>query len=163
MSAPKGHGFDSLDRLVSTELGPTEWHTVTQSDINAFADTTGDTQWIHVDVERASAESPFGGTIAHGFLTLSLISRFLFEVDLFPRTAKQIINYGLDRARFITPVRAGSRVRARFHVLNVQNRADGSMLVKCQATVEVENADRPALVAEVLNLIVPASTGVAAE
>ncbi|MBK9122714.1 MAG: MaoC family dehydratase [Chloroflexi bacterium] len=148
-----------MDRLVGTELGPTEWHTVTQSDINAFADTTGDTQWIHVDVERASAESPFGGTVAHGFLTLSLISRFLFEVDLFPTSAKQIINYGIDRARFITPVRAGTRVRARIEVLNVQDRPDGSKLVKCQATIEVENADRPALVAEVLNLLVPHAAG----
>lgn len=157
MAGTEDHGFDHLNKLADQELGPTAWHTITQADINAFADTTGDAQWIHVDVERARAESPYESTIAHGFLTLSLISKFLFEVDVFPRSAKQIINYGLDRARFISPVRAGERVRARIRVQGVQERADGSTLVKCQATVEIENSSRPALVAEVLNLLAPVS------
>src|ERR1700692_3435390 len=108
-----GYSVATLDEFVGQEVGVSDWVTIDQARIDAFAQCTGDNQWIHVDVERAARESPFGGTIAHGYLTLSLLASPAMEVGLIPADASAGLNYGLDKVRFITPVRAGARVRSR--------------------------------------------------
>lgn len=138
---------------VGTELGVTDWITVDQDRVNLFADATDDHQWIHVDLEKAAA-GPFGGTIAHGFLTLSMMPLFLKPFSQFEGVAMQI-NYGLDKVRFPHPVRVGSRIRARVSVVAVEPRDQGNLLTQ-QVVVEIENIDKPACVALVLALIVPA-------
>ena len=143
-----------LPSSVGREIGPGEWHEITQERVNQFAEATGDHQWIHVDVEKA-AEGPFGGTIAHGYLTLSLIPMLNWELWTVTGVAMGV-NYGSDKVRFLTPVRVGSRVRLRVKVLSVDARPDGSLLVKNEATVEVEGSDKPALIAHTLSLTVPA-------
>jgi acyl dehydratase len=112
-----GYSVATLDEFVGHELGVSDWVTVDQARIDAFAKCTGDKQWIHVDLERAARESPFGGTIAHGYLTLSLLASLAMEVGLIPADASAGLNYGLDKVRFITPVRAGARVRSRIVLL----------------------------------------------
>jgi acyl dehydratase len=134
---------------VGKELGVSEWIAVDQDRINAFADTTGDHQWIHVDVERARSESPYGTTIAHGFLTLSLIpalSKQNYRVD----NAKMGINYGLNKVRFLAPVPAGSRVRLRSDLVDARKVDDATVDLTVRQTVELEGSDRPAAVAEVI-------------
>jgi acyl dehydratase len=145
----------TLDQFVGRELGVSEWLTVTQERIDAFAECTGDRQWIHVDVERAARESPSGGTIAHGLLTLSLLPMLRHELGVFPEDVSQIINYGYDRIRFMAPVPAGGRIRARLELAEVEPRADGRLLIKTRNTVELEGAEKPALVADALTLLVP--------
>jgi acyl dehydratase len=142
-----------LPSFVGREIGPGEWHEITQERVNQFAEATGDHQWIHVDVEKA-AEGPFGGTIAHGYLTLSLIPMLSWELWTYTGAAMGV-NYGSDKVRFLTPVRVGARVRLRATVLAVDARPDGSLLVKNEVTVDVEGSDKPALVAQTLALVVP--------
>jgi acyl dehydratase len=129
-------------------FGPTEWLVVDQSRINQFADATGDHQWIHVDVDRAR-NGPFGGTIAHGYLTLSLVNYFLPEL-IQAEGAKMGVNYGCDRVRFPSAVRAGSRVRGRAEILGTDDVA-GGVQVKIRITVETEDGDKPACVADTLS------------
>ncbi len=136
--------------LVGVELGPTEWLEVTQERIDAFAAVTGDPQWIHTDPERA-AEGPFGTTIAHGFLTLSLCVPLLGE--LLPPAETMVVNYGVDRVRFPAPVPSGSRIRGRFRVLGAQESAVGER-VTIEATIECEGVDKPVCVAELVTLAV---------
>ncbi|MCU1602061.1 MAG: dehydratase [Frankiales bacterium] len=143
-----------LPSWVGKEIGPGEWHEITQERVNTFAEATGDHQWIHLDVEKAK-DGPFGGTIAHGYLTLSLVPMLNWELWTYTGVAMGV-NYGSDKVRFLTPVRVGSRVRARTTVLSADLRPDGSYLVKNQVTIEVEGSDKPALVAETLSLAVPA-------
>lgn len=140
------------EALVSTEVGVSNWITVDQPMIDQFAVTTQDEQWIHIDPERAAAETPFGGTIAHGFLTLSLASRFAY--DCFPMLPGQVmgINYGLNKLRFLMPVRAGSRLRGRFTLQEVKARNATDLLRTNLLTIEIEGNDTPALVAEWLGL-----------
>jgi acyl dehydratase len=140
--------LDALMALVGSEIGVSQWEVIDQDRIDAFAGATGDHQWIHVDRERA-AQGPFGGTIAHGFLTLSLIPALLADQQLPVPTPRMGINYGLDRTRFITPVPVGSRVRARTRLDEVTEVAGGVQL-KRTVTVELEGSDKPALVAETL-------------
>jgi acyl dehydratase len=116
MSIP-GYSVATLDEFVGEELGVSDWVAIDQARIDAFAQCTSDNQWIHVDVEGAARESPFGGTIAHGYLTLSLLASLAMEVGLIPTDASGGLNYGLDKVRFITPVRAGARVRSRIVLL----------------------------------------------
>jgi acyl dehydratase len=130
--------------LVGVELGPTSWLAITQERIDAFAAATDDPQWIHTDVERAAA-GPFGTTIAHGFLTLSLCVPMLYEV--FPPTSGMLVNYGVNRVRFPAPVPSGARVRGRFRVVSVEE-ARGGERVTIEATVECDGAEKPACVAE---------------
>jgi acyl dehydratase len=144
----------ALHEAAGQQLGYSEWHTVDQKRVDLFAEATGDHQWIHVDPVRAAA-GPFGGTIAHGYLTLSLLPMLQWELWTFTGAAMGV-NYGSDKVRFLTPVKVGSRVRLRLTVLSVDARPDGSLLVKTEATVEVEGSDRPALVAHTLSLTVPA-------
>lgn len=145
--------LDEIHSRVGQEIGVSSWLTVDQSRIDAFADTTEDRQFIHVD-PAAAAQTPFGGTVAHGFLTLSLLPRFAEEVMLIPEGAKMGVNYGLDRVRFLTPVRSGSRVRGRFTLDSVEEKAPGQHLMRHTVTVEIEGDDRPALTAVWLGLII---------
>ena len=140
--------MSSPRELVGVELGPTSWFEVTQERIDAFANATDDPQWIHTDPERAAA-GPFGGTIAHGFLTLSLCVPMLYEV-LSPADAT-VVNYGVNRVRFPAPVPAGSRIRGRFRVLSVEDAAGGERAV-IEARVECEGVEKPVCVAELVVL-----------
>lgn len=139
---------------IGTEVGVSNWITVDQEMIDKFATVTHDTQWIHVDPERAAAETPFGGTIAHGFLTLSLASRFAY--DCFNMLPGQVmgINYGMNKLRFLKPVLAGSRLRGRFTLQKVTAKGPKNMLRENLLTIEIEGEDTPALIAEWLGLAV---------
>ncbi len=140
--------FNGLAELIAAEgdqLGPTEWLDITQDRVNLFADATDDHQWIHIDPERA-AGGPFGGTIAHGLLTLSLIPHFthqLYSVD----NVAMAINYGYNRVRFITPVRVGARLRARAEIASV-TQLNNAVQAILSTTVEIEGSEKPAAVAE---------------
>jgi acyl dehydratase len=137
-----------LDELVGVELGPTSWIDIPQERIDTFAKATDDPQWIHVDPERA-AEGPFGTTIAHGFLTLSLCVPMMSE--LFPPSDVALLNYGVDRVRFPAPVLSGSRVRGRFTVRSFDDTPSGGRAV-IDATVECDGLDKPVCVAELIVL-----------
>ena len=142
----------ALKAMAGREVGLSDWFVVTQERIDAFAAATEDRQWIHVDPERA-ARSPLGGTIAHGFLLLSLLSFFNSSIDAFTGRFRMAVNYGLDRVRFPLPVRAGSRVRNRAVLRKIEKRGFRRVLVTIENTLDVEGADKPAMVAEVLVLI----------
>ncbi|GHF58674.1 MaoC family dehydratase [Seohaeicola zhoushanensis] len=143
-----------LQAAIGTEVGVANWITVDQKMIDTFAEVTHDDQWIHVDPERAARETPFGGTIAHGFLTLSLASRFAY--DCFPVLPGQVmgINYGFNKLRFLSPVKAGARVRGRFVLQEVTKRNATDLLRTNVMTIEIEGQETPALVAEWLGLAV---------
>jgi acyl dehydratase len=143
-----------LKQHIGRELGPTEWITVTQAMIDAFAQATGDHQWIHVDVERAKREMPGGKTIAHGYLTLSLIPRMAATL-LQVQKLRHGLNYGSNRVRFITPVPAGSRVRLRQRILSVEDTDFDGVRVTSQMTVDIEDQERHALVAEIITVHYP--------
>lgn len=146
--------IDELRKRIGSEIGVSNWHVITQDMIDRFASVTSDHQFIHVDPVRAKKETPFGGTIAHGFLTLSLLAPMGYEA--LPQIANRAmgINYGLDKVRFLTPVRAGSRVRAHYKLKEVTNRSDKEVLLKNEVTIEIENAEKPAVYAESLSVIV---------
>ena len=131
------------------KLGPSEWVEVSQQRINEFANCTDDHQFIHVDEEKAK-ETPFGGTIAHGFLTLSLLAKFSEEIAITPENTVMGMNYGFDKIRFLAPVRSGKRVRMVGEVLNVDRKDENRFLTKISATIEIEGGDTPALVGEFL-------------
>jgi len=140
--------FNDLAEFVAaegTQLGPTEWLEITQERVNLFADATDDHQWIHIDPERA-ADGPFGGTIAHGLLTLSLLPHFTHQLYSVGNVA-MAINYGYNKVRFITPVRVGAKLRARAEISSVAQ-LDGAVQATLSTTVEIEGADKPAAVAE---------------
>ena len=128
------------------------WLEISQQRIEEFADATEDRQFIHVD-PAAAAQTPFGGTIAHGFLSLSMLSRMAADVMLIPDSTRMAVNYGLDRVRFIAPVRSGKRIRGRFVLDSVDEKAPGQILLRHTVTVEIEGEERPALTAEWLGLI----------
>jgi acyl dehydratase len=138
---------DSLKEYVGKEIGASEWLTITQERIAQFAEATEDRQWIHLDRERAEKESPFGTTIAHGFLTLSLISRFMKDVIQVRSGVGMAINYGLNRVRFPAPVRAGSKIRARVTLLSVKE-VSGALEAVFSVTVESEGSEKPCCVVE---------------
>ena len=140
--------------FVGHELGVSDWVTVTQDRIDQFAACTGDRQWIHVDVDRARRESPFGGPVAHGYLTLSLLAALIMEIGVIPHDAATGLNYGLDRVRFIAPVKTDARVRMRAALTSAEPESDGRMLLKLQSTLEIEGEAKPALVAEVLCMLI---------
>jgi acyl dehydratase len=144
----------TVQNFVGRELGVTEWVTVGQDRIDQFAACTGDRQWIHVDVERARRESPFGGPIAHGYLSLSLVAAMVMELGVIPPDAATALNYGLDKMRFVAPVKAGARVRLRASLASAEPQSGGRMLLKLQSTLEIEGEPKPALVAEVLCMLI---------
>ncbi len=141
------NGIDELRTLVGQEVGVSEWMTMEQARISAFAETTEDRQWIHLDTARARTQSPYGATIAHGFLTLSMLSEFSREAVEVRGDYRLRINYGLNRVRFPAPVPSGARVRGRFALAAVKD-FDGGVEVTWTATVDVEGGAKPALVAE---------------
>lgn len=145
---------DQSEALIGTEVGVSNWITVDQAMIDQFAQTTRDDQWIHVDPERAATETPFGGAIAHGFLTLSLGSRFSY--DCFEMLPGQVmgINYGFNKLRFLKPVLAGARLRGRFTLAAVTKRSETELLRENTLTIEIEGSQTPALVAQWLGLSV---------
>ena len=142
-----------LLELSGADLGTTDWSTVTQDQVDLFADATGDHQWIHVDVERATAESPFGGPIAHGYLTLSLVNLFLPQL-LEVKGASMGVNVGLDRVRFPAPVPVGSRLRAHGQVVEVAD-AKGGVQVTVRVTVEADGVDKPVCIADTVSRFFP--------
>jgi acyl dehydratase len=148
------YSMTNAAQFASRELGVSEWVTLDQDRIDAFAACTGDRQWIHVDVERTKRESPFGGPIAHGYLTLSVVAAMIMELGVIPPDAATGLNYGLDKVRFITPVKVGSRVRARAKLRAVEPQGDTRMLLRLDCTLEIEGEAKPALVAELLCLLI---------
>ncbi len=138
--------LDEIRSKVGTDIGTSDWITVDQQRIQMFADATEDQQFIHID-PTAAAQTPFGGTIAHGFLSLSLLSRMAADVMLRPETLKMGVNYGLDRVRFIAPVRSGKRVRGQFTLDSIEAKAPGQLLTRHTVTVEIEGEAKPALTA----------------
>lgn len=151
--ALEGYTLATIGDFVGKELGVSEWITIDQQRINDFADCTGDHQWIHVDVERAKRESPFGGTIAHGYLTLSLLPVMQYDVGTLPDGVKAALNYGSDRVRFITPVKVGARVRDHITLVGAEDKGGGRVLLTSRHTVEIEGEDKPALVADTLTML----------
>jgi acyl dehydratase len=145
--------LEEIRKHVGKEVGSSSWITVDQERIDAFAEASEDRQFIHVDPE-AAARTSFGTTIAHGFLSLSLLSRMGAEAMLVPEGMKLAINYGLDRVRFLAPVRSGSRLRGRFALDTLEEKAPGQWLMTHLVSVEIENGDKPALTAIWLTLIV---------
>lgn len=144
--------LDDIRSRVGEEVGVSSWLTVEQARIDAFADATEDHQFIHVD-PAASVAAGFGGTIAHGFLSLSLLSRMAADATLLPEGLKMALNYGFDRIRFLAPVRSGKRVRGRFVLDSVEEKAPGQWLMRHNVTVEIEGEDKPALTAVWLGLM----------
>ena len=140
-----------LTSFIGKDLGHSEWLLIDQQRVNQFAECTGDHQFIHLDEEKAK-QTPFGGTIAHGFLSLSLIPALSAGLAMRPEGLKMAVNYGLDSVRFIQPVRVGSRVRMQLTVIDVTEKNPGQWLVKSRATLEIENIEKPAYIAETLAL-----------
>jgi acyl dehydratase len=148
------YSIGTIGQYVGQELGVSEWITIDQERINHFADFTGDHQWIHVVVERAKRESLFGTTIAHGYLTLSLAAALSMGLGIIPAGVSQALNYGLDKVRFLAPVKSGSRVRDRVVLLAAEPQGKGRLLLKFRNTIEIEGETKPALIADALSLLV---------
>lgn len=140
-----------LSQYVGKELGHSAWLKIDQQRINLFAEATGDFQFIHVDPEKA-AKTPFGSTIAHGFLTLSLIPKLIEDILVLPEGLKMVVNYGLDSVRFIQPVKVDSQVRLKVDLAEVTEKRPGQWLLKAIATLEIEGEEKPAYIAESLSL-----------
>src|SRR5271157_2929320 len=151
--------MSNMKDRVGSELGVSDWMVVEQERINEFAECTGDDQWIHVDVERAKRESPYGGPVAHGYLMLAMIAPLSLEIGVLPKDAAAGLNYGVDKARFLAPVPAGARVRLRVVLTGVEPKDGGQAILKTRNTLEVEGSDKPALVAEMLAFLIPAKGG----
>jgi acyl dehydratase len=145
--------LEEFRTLAGKELAPSSWMDITQDRVNLFADATEDHQFIHIDPEKA-ATTPFGGTIAHGYLTLSLLVHLNAEAALLPEGLAMVINYGSDKVRFLAPVRVGGRIRSLQKILEVTEKTAGMWLVKTAVTVEIENNAKPAMMAEVLYMYV---------
>lgn len=154
MSAPAGYSTATLRDFLGHAFGAPAAEIIGQTRIDGFARVTGDHQWIHVDVERARAESPFGGPVAHGFLTLSLMASAITASGVVPADASGVINYGLERVRFLAPVPAGASVTCGFRLAEVEDKGSGRHLLRLEAEARVEGADNPAIVGEVLALVV---------
>jgi len=142
--------YEQLRTMEGQELGVSDWMVVDQARIDQFAECTGDRQWIHTDPERARRQSPFRTTIAHGYLTLSIIGCLSQEMGVIPENTQAAFNYGLDRVRFLAPVKAGSRVRLHATLLSMQDKGPGQYLMKVANTIEIEGEEKPALTAETL-------------
>lgn len=154
MPAPAGYSTATLGDFVGHAFAVPAAQTVGQPRIDSFAEVTGDRQWIHVDVARAEAESPYGGPVAHGFLTLSLMAAAITASGIVPADASGVINYGLDKIRFLAPVPAGASVCCGFRLAAVKDRGAGRQLLRIEAEARVVGADKPAITGEVLALVV---------
>jgi acyl dehydratase len=144
--------LDEIRSKIGSSVGVSDWIEVGQDRIGQFADATDDHQFIHVD-QAMAAQTPFGGTIAHGFLSLSLLSRMAADAMLIPDSTKMAVNYGLDRVRFLAPVKAGKRVRGHFTLDGIEEKNSGQILIRQTVSVEIEGEDKPALTAQWLGLI----------
>jgi acyl dehydratase len=144
---------EELQQYIGKPLEPSPWLRIDQEMINTFADATMDHQFIHVDEERA-AQTPFGSTIAHGYLTMSLISHFLGECAVGPDNAAMALNYGSDRVRYLQPVKVDSEIRAQASLMSVSEKAPGQLLTKTGITIEIRGEEKPALIAEILSLFI---------
>ncbi len=154
MAIAEIQGVDGIKELIGQQVGPSDWREVTQEDINAFADLSGDHQWIHVDVERAKNESPFGGPIAHGNLTLSMIDGF--RLELIEASGFQLgVNYGWNKIRFPAPVPAGAKIRASAEVVELDEVKGGWWQMVTRFTVEVEGSEKPCCVADSVARFLP--------
>ena len=145
--------IEEAEGLIGQELGVSDWTLIDQERINKFADVTADWQFIHIDPDRAKAETPFGGTIAHGYLTLSLLAGFAYQAVPSFEGAKMGVNYGLNKVRFLAPVRVDSRVRGRFVMKSIEKKSETSVMAIYDVTVEIEGEDKPALVAEWVTMV----------
>jgi acyl dehydratase len=145
--------LEELHARIGTQIGISEWITIDQKRIDEFADVTEDRQFIHVD-PNAAKETMFGGTVAHGFLSLSLLSRMAFDVMLVPDNLKMAVNYGFDRVRFLAPVPVGARVRGMFTLTNVEEKSLGQLLVHHNVMVDIDITEKPALTADWISLLV---------
>ncbi|UVL83323.1 MaoC family dehydratase [Pseudomonas sp. B21-028] len=141
----------ALKDYVGKELGRSDWLTIDQDRINLFAEATGDFQFIHVDPVKA-AQTPFGSTIAHGFLSLSLMPKLMEDILILPEGVKMVVNYGLDSVRFIQPVKVDSKVRLKVDLVDATEKKPGQWLLKATATLEIEGSDKPAYIADPLSL-----------
>jgi acyl dehydratase len=150
----ENYSVATIGDFVGRELGVSQWVVVDQARIDAFAECTGDRQWIHVDEARAKRESPFGGTIAHGYLTLSLLGAMAIEIGVVPGDAAAGLNYGLDKVRFMTPVKADARVRSRITLVSAEQKGGGRILIKTLNELQIDGEDKPALIAETLAMLV---------
>jgi acyl dehydratase len=144
--------LEEIGARVGTDLGASEWIEISQHSIDIFADVTGDHQFIHVDPE-AAAKTPFGGTVAHGFLTLSLLSQMAAQVMLVPDSLRMAVNYGVEKVRFIAPVRSGKRVRGHFRLVSAEEKRPGQWQFLHHVTVEIEGEEKPALTADWIGFI----------
>lgn len=144
--------IEEIKARIGSEIGVSDWILVDQARIDAFADVTEDHQFIHVDPE-AAAKTPLGGTVAHGFLTLSLLSRMAYDVMLRPESFKMALNYGFEKIRFLAPVRAGKRIRGRFVLAAFEEKRAGQYQSLYNVAVEIEGEDKPALIADWLGMI----------
>jgi acyl dehydratase len=140
---------EKLKTMIGQDNGTSDWVLIDQERVNMFADATSDHQWIHVDVEQAK-NGPFGGTIAHGFLTLSMTPLFSSSGKYLPEGMKMVVNYGLNKVRFINPVLVGSRIRSKMVISSVEEKEPGRLLITTTHTIEIEGQDKPACVAEAL-------------
>ena len=147
--------YSQMSDRVGQSLGTSDWLMVTQEAVNEFANCTGDQQWIHIDVEKAKRESPFGGPVAHGYLTLSLVASLSMGLGVVPAGTAAALNYGLDKVRFLAPVPVGARVRLHAMLVGFERKDNGQYLMKAENTIEIEGADKPALIAESLAILVP--------
>jgi acyl dehydratase len=143
-----------LAKYVGEEIGVSSWIELDQKRINEFAHCTADAQWIHTDAERAAREGPFGGTVAHGFLTLALLAPTGFEVLVARTSAKSVVNVGIDKVRFIAPVRSGKRARNHIKITAVDEKSAGRYLITTANTLEIEGATKPALTASVIVMFI---------
>ncbi|NKN35463.1 MaoC family dehydratase [Agrobacterium sp. a22-2] len=150
---PREISLAEVESLVGTEVGLSNWMTVDQPMIDAFAAATNDHQFIHVDPVRAKAESPFGGTIAHGFLTLSLLSAMNYDCLPVIREQTMGINYGFDKVRFMSPVKSGTRIRGHFTLAEARFRGAGMLMTTYEASIEIENERKPALTATWITIV----------
>ena len=148
--------YDEMAGMVGQMLGTSDWQDVTHEKVNAFANATGDHQWIHVDVERANRESPFGGPIAHGYLTLSMLSAMAMEIGVLPKGTAAALNYGLDKVRFLAPVPVGAKLRLHSKLISFDPKRRGRFLMSTENTMEIQGTEKPAVIAESLALLIPA-------
>lgn len=153
MAQPKGYSVQTLKDHVGHDFGNSDPVPISQNMINIFADVTGDHQWIHVDVEKAKKHSPFGGPVAHGFLTLSMMASAVNSAGVVPSDAQGVINYGIDNVRFLSPVPAGASVIAGFKLKGVEDKGDNRQLIRIEAVVTAEGSDKPAIVGDVLAMV----------
>ena len=154
MPAPKGYSCATMKDFVGHEWATSEEADINQIRINTFADCTGDHQWIHIHPEMAKKHSPFGNTVAHGFLVLSMLAGSIGDIGLVPKDAKGVLNYGTDKVRFLTPVLVDSKVVNTFKLVGVEEKGSDRLLVRVEATTTIVGMSKPAVVAEILAMIV---------